>query len=269
MEAGLEGGVRGRAGDRSGGSLRGAFWLAREDVRRTWASYPASCLGVLFLGFIAISPVQGVFEVEGLGVSGGTLQEGVSGTLVDSFFLCVCPMLGVNFVLNRDYGARYRQDNMSRRLAFLRGLAISPGEIVVGRALTMLLAFVVAVPSFFLPLFLVSPGAVESMSAVEFCGFAAIWVGYALFAAGFYMYGWLGFSGRQDLKGTLGLVPCLLLAAILANFVFGIHLVSGSVGLAREHGPLAAVPALVIGVAGFILCGLATAKKLSRRDLSV
>lgn len=270
MEATRSGGeVREKEQDDRGGSLRRSLWLAGEDVRRTWLSYPASCVAFVFVGFLAIGPVQGIVGLEGFGSGGRTLAQGFNGFFVDLFFLWVCPALGINLIFNRDYGARYRRDNMSRRLAFLRGLAISPGEIVAGRALTMLLAFVVAVPAFFMPLFLVPPAAVESLGPVGYWSFAGIWAGYALFAGGFYMYAWLGFSGREDLKGALGLGVCFVLVAVLTNFALDIHLVTGSVGLAREYGPLVALPALGAGAAGFVLWALATRSKLSRRDLSV
>ncbi len=254
---------------RSGGSWGGALWLAKEDVRRTWASYPASGIALFLVGLAAANIVEGIFELEGFGRGGEAFQESFNGFCADFFFLCVCPALGINLLLNRDYGARYKYDNMSRRLVFLRGLAISAGEIVAGRAVTILLAFVFATPAFFLPLLVVPSGHVERLlGAAGLVGFAAIWVGYALFAVGFYMYVWLGFSGRQDLKITPALLFCYLLAAVLVNFVFDVHLVSGSVGLVREYGPLVAVPALAAGATGFLFWCRATTRRLEGRDLS-
>lgn len=243
--------------------------MALEDVRRTWISYPASCVALFLVGFGAAGLVEGIFEFDGLGKGEGALQEGFNGFFADFVFLGVCPALGINLVLNQDYGARYRYDNMSRRLIFLRGLAISPGEIVAGRALTMLLSFVVATPAFFLPLFLNSSGPVgRVLDVAEFWSFAALWVGYALFTVGFYMYVWLGFSGREDLKITLVLVFGYLLAAALLNFAFGVHLVSGSIGLAQAYGPYVAAPALLAGAAGFALWTRATTRKLQGRNMS-
>ncbi len=270
MEAKVESRGHERNESRPGGGLSGALWLAREDVRRTWISYPASCVALFLVGFGAIGLVEGIFEFGGSGREGTVWQEGFNGFFTDFFFLSVCPALGINLILNRDYGARYRYDNMSRRLAFLRSLAISAGEIVAGRALTMLLFFVVATPAFFLPLFLVSSDNVERFPGVaEFWSFAVIWVGYALFAGGFYMYAWLGFSGREDLKGTLTLVLVYLLAAALSNFVFGIHLVAGSIRLAGEYGPLVAVPVLAAGATGFLFWCRVTRRRLERRDLAI
>ena len=223
----------------------------------------------IFVGLLAIGPVGGVLELDGFGRTEGSFQERLNGSLADLFFLSVCPALGINLIFNRDYGARYRHDNMSRRLAFVRGLPISAGEIVTGRSLTMLLAFAIAVPCFFLPLFLVSPGVDGRTGTAEFCSFAAIWVGYALFAAGFYGYAWLGFSGREDIKGAFGLLVGFLLTAVACNFVLDVHLVSCSMGLAREHGPFVAVPALAAGATGFVLWGFATRSRLQKRDLSV
>lgn len=268
MEAQVESRIRGRSGSSHGGGLRGALWLAAEDVRRSWISYPATCIVLLLVGFFAISLVEGVFVLGGIGEGDRIIQERFNGFVADTFFLAICPALGINFFFNRDYGARYRYDNMTRRLSFVKSLAVSSGEIVTGRALTMLLAVAVATPSFFLPLLLVSPGPLERLDIVGFLGFATIWVGYALFVVGFYMYTWLGFTGEEDLKITLVLALCYPALAALVNFVFDVHLVSGSIEVARTDGPFVGILALAAGAACFFLWGLATTRKLRRRDLS-
>jgi hypothetical protein len=50
------------------GFFAGAFWLAKKEMGRTWLSYILSTLFVLFLGFIVVPSVTGVFEFEGFGV---------------------------------------------------------------------------------------------------------------------------------------------------------------------------------------------------------
>lgn len=249
-------------------SWREAFWLARNDIRRTWISYPATGLVVLCAGLFYTVLFPGWFSRFGLfGEREGNFTGFVNDFVLDMGFLMVIPILVINAILNRDYSARFAADNMSGRIAFLRSLPITTRELVTSRILTMLITLPVAAPLFFLPPYLLSPALGERLTPAQYLWFAAIWISYALLVGGGYMYVWLGVSGSTDRRITLGLMFLIPIFVGLLNG-FGIHVVEVTISLAQAHGPLAATTALAIGSAGLILWGRAAERRLGNRDLA-
>jgi hypothetical protein len=240
---------------------RGALWLAGQDARRTWLSFPAAAVVALVVGVYAGGFL---FSTE----AAGALGERFFGFLRDLWFLTVVPVLGVNFLFNRDYYYRLREDNLSKRLAFLRRLPIPAQTVVACRATIMLLALACAAPAFFLPVYLVSRPLQDRLDPAQYLFFALVWSGYALFAGGFLVFVWLGLSWRTEKKVLMVAFPLfnLLVAGLSNYFVFGAGIVAGTLGLVEEGGAPTAVLALSLGACGFALWGWAAAVYLERRE---
>lgn len=245
----------------------GAFYLFARDLRRTWPSYVAALLLGAVIGAIAFTLLEEIFVLEGFGNQGESMERDFNSVLLDFFFLAVSPAFLINFVFNRDYAARFTQDNMSRRLSFLRSLPIPARALVLGRALSALLSLLVSAPPFFGMLYLLSDSGGGRLSAEVYLAFAAIWVAYALVSGGFYLYAWLGFSGRTDLIGTVSVMVSLPLVAVMSNLVLGVGLVSGSLGLAQDYGLLVGAITVPLGAVAFALWMLAASRRLKRREL--
>lgn len=247
--------------------MRDAVWLAWSDVRRTPFSYVAALFWPLLVGPLAASLLNGVFVVEGLGAQGERMEALSNGALLDFWFLAVTPAFTINLLFNPDYGSRFTTDSMSRRMAFLRGMPVPVPAIVAGRMLMMLTTLLVSAPPFFTVVYLFARGSEEVPAGAGFLWFALIWIGYALVVGGYYMYIWLGISGKTDRAITLLTVLTYVIVAVSVNLLSDVGLVEGTTLLAREYGVLAGVVALVAGGAAFVLWGRVSVQRLERREI--
>lgn len=247
--------------DRHTGIPREVWWLVREDVRRTWISFPAVVLTSLLMGSYVGGLLFAPEFAEGVG-------DGLVGFLRDFLFLTLIPVLGVNFLFNRDYYYSLKEDNLSKRLAFLRALPIPAVSIVAGRAAIMLISLGFAVPSFFAAVYLLSGASVTGLGIGGYLAFAAAWVGYALFSGGFLLFVWLGLSWKTELKVLIALpVYNTLLAGLLNLALFEDGIVAESLELARTRGWLPATLILLTGAVAFVAWARAAARRLEKREL--
>lgn len=244
----------------------GAIFLFARDLRRTCPSYVAATLLGAVFGAVASNLLEGIFVIDGLGEEGESVERVSNSLLVDFFFLVIAPAFLINFAFNRDYAARFTEDNMSRRLSFLRSLPISVRDLVLSRVLLSLLSLVLSATPFFMVLYLLSDVGGGRLPTGVYLPFAAIWVAYALVMGGFYLYVWLGFSGGKDFWVTLSLPVLLLLVTVASNFALGVGLVSGSLEISRDYGPLA-MGVLIPGAVVFALWMIAASRRLKRREL--
>ncbi len=245
-----------------GSTWRNVRWLSAENIRRNRLSYPSTGLAALLAGLYTMV----LYGLQGSGK--GWVEEAVGGSVLDLWFLAMCPALTINFVFNRDYASRFTKDNMTRRLAFLRSLPISARELVASRALVMMSSLAVTSPLFFLPPYLLSSSLSDRLGPVEYLWFVLIWIGYALFSGGFYLYTWLSFLKRGDSWSILSFLLFLFFAIGTMDWIIGVGIVSTAMDLAKSYGPLSALVVLLAGGISFLLWGLATERRLKRRDLS-
>lgn len=253
--------------DRSPEARAGAMQLFRWELSRTRLSYLAAALLSMVSGAIAGVLVDGVFVLEGFGEAGSSFEQGFNAGGADMWFLALTPAFLINFAFNEYYSGRFAQDNFTRWLRFLGTLPVSAGSVVASRALSALLSLAVSVPPFFAVLYLTSDEFLRGVSTAEYLSFAAVWIAYALVVGGFYLYVWLGFSGRTDLWISLSLMAAILLTVFAGNLAFDEGIALSVLALAQEHGLLAGACALALGVCGFALWMLAAARRLSRREL--
>lgn len=251
---------------------RNAAWLAGKDIRRTWFSYLFAGVVWLLVGIFTTTLLNGVFELEGFGAWGERVERGYNNALLDLWFLAMCPALMINLFFNQDYSARFTKDNMSRRISFLRGLPISARELVLERVLLMLLSLAITAPIFFLIPYLLSDvfslSLAETTSWIHYLWFVLIWIGYTLFAGGFYLYGWLGFSKKGDVRFTAFLVLFWLSLVGAMNWGLGIGIVSATIGLIESFGSSPALLASLVGILCFVFWAWMTTQQLKKRDLS-
>ncbi len=243
----------------SSGVLRDAAWLAVEDVRKSWVSFPVAALIALIPGFYLVGFYSDVF-----GGSGDRFEL----FMLDFWLLLTVTVLNVNFLFNRDYYYRLSEDNYTKRLSFLIGLPIAPRVVVAGRAIYMALALAFSVPSFFLVPYLVGGDLRAEIAPVGYVWFVFIWIGYALFMMGFLLFMWNGLNFETELKWIFWTFPggCLLVATV-SNLFLDDGLTVALIQLSEAQGPLAAGVALALGGIGLSLWMRLATKWLSRREL--
>jgi hypothetical protein len=234
-----------------------ARWLAAEELRRTWPSYPLTGLMMLLFGLFAAA----FFELA-LGA-----EEPFGDFPADVFFLAAALNLAVNSV-SRDYLSSWN-DSFSRRLSFLRSLPIPVPALVAGRLLTMLTALPLTVPALFLPPYLLSDALREALDPAQYLAFVAMWVGYALLCAGFWLYSEFNLPGKTYNYVVFGILALMLLSVGLAEWLLDARLTERTVGLVQSYGALPAALALVVGAAGLALGAWTTTVRLGKRDLAV
>jgi hypothetical protein len=246
------------------GTLAEARWLAGEEIRRSWLSYPLSGLFALFLAFLVVPSLSGILVVEGFGESGDGFERSFNAFLPDYLFLLLGFVLCVNS-FSRDYFLVWTADPFTSRLAFMRSLPISPRSLVAGRMLSMVLALPFTVPAFFVPVYLFSD--LRELGA-SFIWFVGVWVGYGLFGAGLTLLMELGLDGRTYTAISFGMVAVVLVTVALLEWAVALRLVERTVALVGEYGPLPAVVSLVVGAGLFVLLARLTARRVEGRDLA-
>lgn len=232
------------------------WWLAAGELWRARVSYLATALFTVIVALFAFALSSGFY-------SG---FDGTPGFFLDMYFLLICCNLALNWTAPGYW--QPGEDLLSKRLRFLRTLPIALRELVASRAAVMVATLAVMAPIFFLTLYLLSGDLRADLGPARFLSFAAIWSGYALLMGALGLYLEWGFSGERLLALQFVWAASLVALALLAG-VLGVGIFAGTVELARSHGPLPAVVALLIGLAGLALSGWATTKRLRHRDLSV
>ena len=246
-------------GLRFGGDFRDSLWLAGMDVRRSWFSFPVAALTAFVPGFYLVILYSVAFS--------GSM--GVFGTfLLDAWFLMATAILNVNFLFNRDYYYGLSEDNYTKRLSFLGGLPISPGAVIMGRAMYTAVALVCGGPSFFLVPYLASAELRALIGPLDYILFVVAWLGYALFMMGFLLFMWNGLSFQTELRLLPFLFPgwCLLVA-IASNFALDGGLTMSLIQVAKTRGPLAAIVSVAAGCAALALWVRIAEKRLGKREL--
>jgi hypothetical protein len=244
---GDEGGTRGFAG---------AFWLARWEIGRTWPSYVLGGLFLLFCGFLVVPGLSGIFEFEGFGPGGGRIEDLYNDFLADTFFLGVCAFLAVNALVRRDV--------YSPRLLLLRELPISATGVVAGRAISVLFALVINALAFFLPAYFLTD---FGDLGASYLWFAGVWIGYSLFASGFYLL--LGFTTNGEAYAPISVGSVLALVAFVAllELTTDLGLVGRTMELVRDYGALPAVFSALAGAVSFVLLARATVIRIQRSEV--
>ena len=236
-----------------GGSkeLARALWLAKKDMRRTWHSYPLTGLCLLFLGFLVVPSVHGVFEFRGLGAEGQRVEDFCNAFFADCAFLAICAFLAVNAL-------------SSSGLLVFRGLPIPAASLVGSRAVSLPFALILNVPAFFLPAFFLDPGGLGA----SYVWFAGTWIGYGLLASGIVLLIGLTTNANSYVPTSLFLGIQLVLALALLEWNAGFGLVGGAAKLARDYGALPAVVSILAGSAAFAIMSRATADRLQKKGRS-
>lgn len=248
-------------GKRMSRTLVEARWLAGQEVKRAWLSYPVSGLFLLFLGALISPALSDILEVGG---SGGRLERSSVFFTSDFLFLIVGLLLCVN-ALSRDYWLVWTSDPFSSRLAFLRSLPISTRSLVAGRMLSMALALPLTVPAFFVPIYFFTD--LRELGAA-YLWFVGIWVGYSLFAAGLTLLMELGLPGQTYSLISLGIVVVTPIIVGLLEWLVELRLVERTAVLARNYGAAPAAISLALGAGLFVLLAWATVRRIQHRDLS-
>ena len=242
-----------------------AFWVAREEMKRAWLSYPLSGLFVLALGLFAVPALSGVFELEGSGAVGLRVGDHYNDFIADYLFGVVGAFLAVN-AISRDYTLASWQETYLSRLLFMRELPISPGRLVASRVILMLFALVLYAGAFFVPAYFLSDlGEIGTRTYLYFCG---VWIGYGLLGSGVCLLLELASSGKVYTLISLGFTASLMVVLALLEWTVNLSLVGRTAQLVHSYGALPALISIVVGGAAFVLLSRVTARRIEKRDLS-
>lgn len=232
-------------------------------MRRAWLSYPLTGLLLLFLGFMVLPSVSGLFELEGFGVEGQRVEDFYNAFFSDCLFLVICAFLAVNAVSgNRTLG---RRDTFSSALLLLGRLPVPVGSLVGGRAVSLLFALVLNVPAFFLPAFFLSDLGELGTSYVWFVG---TWIGYGLLFSGLGLLMGLTVSDSVSVPISIGVGAGIVATLAVLEWTVGLDLVERTAQLAQGHGPLLALLSILVGTTAFVLLAWLTVHRIHDRDLS-
>lgn len=244
------------------GKTNDALWLARRDVRSSWASFPAEFVAGLVLGLLGAAQYRNA-----LAGSSETLGQ----VVLDLFLLSIVAVLGFNLLFNKDYFKEMSDESFNGRLSFLRGLPVSAKSIVTARVFSMLLTIVCAVPVFFLAPYLVYAELRALIGFGDYLWYLGIWLGYALAAVGAFALSNFGFNWKTSeqwpriavaVLGSYGAV------VLVSNLALEDGLALSLIELARTGGgPLAAAASTIVGFAALVACVFEASKRLSRRDI--
>ncbi len=240
-----------------------ARWLAGQEIKRSWLSYPATALMVLFFGYFAASTVDGFLVLEGFGEGGKTFQDRFDAWFSGYIFISFSVFLGLNW-MSREYWRVFSEDAFSKRLAFVRGLPISASTLVLGRLMSMCPALLLNTPAFFVPVYWISD---LSELRWNFLWFVAVWIGYSFIGTGISLLAEFAISGRVYLWATLVGVFVLFFGLIALEFTVDLALVSRTAGLVQTYGPLPALASVLLGAAALAILTRATIRRVERRDL--
>ena len=250
--------LRARGGSKG---LAGAFWLARKEMRRGWVSYPLSGVIMLFLGFMVLPSMSGLFKLEGFGAGVQRVEDVYNAFFSDCLYLVICAFLAVNAVSGiRTPG---RRDTFSARLLLLGGVPVPAGSLVGGRALSLLFALVLNVPAFFLPTFLLSDLGELGTSYVWFVG---TWIGYGLLFSGLGLLMGLSASDGASVPISIGVGAAIVATLALLEWSVGLDLVVRTAQLAQGYGPLPALLSILVGAAAFVLLAWLSVHRIHDRD---
>lgn len=246
-----------RVEDRGGaGVFAGALWVAGWEIGRAWSSYVLGGLSFMFLGFLIVPGLSGVFELEGFGLGSSRMEDLYNDFFADASFLVVCAFLAVNVLVHRN--------GFSSRLLFSRELPIPAAGVVVGRAISMLFALLFNALAFFLPVFLLS--ALGDLGA-SYLWFVGVWVGYGLLASGLWLLMELTEDGGTRVPIFVTSAISLVVILALLEWTVNLDLVGRTVGLVRGYGALPAVFSVLVGAAAFALLARLTARRIRERDV--
>ena len=223
------------------------LWLAGEDIRRTWPSYPGSALYLLFLGLLfglADSPGIGTFPFEFIMLAIGTI-------MATPFFA-------------REYMS-WSTDPIAERLAWLRVLPIGVPTIVRARAVAIIVALPINALAFFTPAWF---GGRWGLDTGTFLWFILAMCGVAFAGAGLTLVLEMSVGIRRwIITNIVSLVVVIVVMGVLGLW-FDIRLFEQLARGLEWNGPLVALACVAAGIAVFLACLRLAEDGLRRRELT-
>lgn len=226
--------------------LSDVLWLAVREIRRRAMSYIVSAAYLLGLSLL-------------LSLGGGPRL----GSFAAEFVILIMLMILTEPFMSRDY-MNWSNDPVAAHLTFLRTLPIPARTIVQSRMLALVVAAVLNVPAFFLPIYLLSDW---SMSAGQFLWFALSLTGLSLIGTGIGLCLELGTTIRRYSVVNSVLIAVLAVVILLLGFRFDFWIVERFARLTETNGPLVAVTCVIVGIIGYVLLGRLAERLLLRREL--
>ena len=240
-----------------------ARWLAGQEIRRSWLSYPVTALMLLVFGCFVAATVDEFLILDGFGQNGRTFQDRFNAWFSGYLFLNFGAFLALNW-MSREYLRVFFEDAFSERLIFLRSLPISAETLVLGRLMSMCPALLLNTPAFFVPMYWISD---LSELGWNFFWFVAVWIGYSFIGTGISLLAEFTISNRVYLRATFIGTFLLFFGLIALEFIVNLAAVSRIAGLVQTYGPLPALASILLGAAALVFLARTTIRRVERRDL--
>ncbi len=234
---------------------RGAWQLVRFELKTGWG-------GIIITGILfAYMAIMGMAFMDDLFT--GELSRGASWA-PDFIYLAVLPNMG--FLMNRTVLHYWRDDPYSRKLAVWRALPIRVQHIVVGRLLLLALIALPVALLFFGLQYGLSGSVRDTLDPIAYANFSLFWVAYSFLVGTLYVYGELGFSGKNYF------ILCCASFLVYGPLTYLLWL-SGETAIERVLRAAAAgswLPALcawAVALLGIVLLRGAIERRIRSRDL--
>lgn len=248
--------------ENSRNQIRDAAWLAKRDVRSSWASFPATVVAVFALGLLSTAQYRNAF--------GGEMDV-FGGIMLDFFLLAIVAVMSVNLLFNRDYFNEMSDESFNGRLSFLRSMPVSAKSVVLGRVVSMSFALACAVPTFFLAPYLVYGGLREAIGFGDYVWYFGMWLGYAILAMGGFVFCNFAFNWKIAdtwLPATTSLLAFYGLAVAASNALLDGGLSLTLIEIAKTtSGPLAAAISISAGTCALAAFAAISGRRLEKRDI--
>lgn len=241
----LTGDVENRAGQ-AGSRWDDVLWLGVREMRRRWLAYIVSASYLLGLGLL---------------LSLGGAPE--PGSFAAEFVILIILMILTEPFMSRDYMS-WSNDLVAAHLTFLRTLPIEPRTIVQSRMLALVIAGVLNVPAFFVPIYLLGDW---TMGFGHYLCFVFTLTGLSLIGTGVGLCLELGTTLRRYVLVNCVLLVILTVTIILPGWQFDFWIIEWIARITDTNGPLVAVASIAIGIVAYVLLGRLAERLLLRREL--
>ncbi|GGG16293.1 hypothetical protein [Paenibacillus abyssi] len=233
---------------------QGAWQIVKHEIRRDKLGLLFSLMFFTYVAVILIPIFNERLESEAMG----------QNWLLDFMYLSLLPNLG--FVMNRTMFRYWRDDPFTKKIAAWRTMPISPAHIAAARFILLSIVLIAGWLYFFSLEYIFISAFHEKLSFLQYIGFAAFWLGYALIFACQYVYLELGFSGKFYVSACFVYFALFGLLTYLIN-LSGDGAVFGVIKAVQNGQWWISALSLAVAVVALLFTNLMLRKRLAKRNL--
>lgn len=242
--------------------MKDAWYLASHELKNKWLVHLGSILLYGYCG-LALNTMVGP-----LTAALDSRAASVFLALASNFFiLTVVSSLGFSFT--KEYMSYWKTDAFTKRLFFLKTMAVSNRVIIYSRFLQILIMVIVMSVAFYscnYAILAIFGRTVPDLG--DFVSLALTWMGYSIVMGSLCVYWELGVHGKAYLLRSLILLPVYAISAYLLWIAAaGRPIWIVTMEWVRHYGLLIPMISLLLAAAAVYVSGHMLAKRLNQRDL--